>query len=248
MPRIPEGRLNLLGRMPGGESDIVKRTVTDQVADKLAYLVISGLLQPGDELPSERELAATLQVARHSVRTAIGILGARGMVEVSQGARTRVVGPAGASLQSSISALKGLADKSVDEVSEARSEVEIQVIKLAAARIDDATLTRLESLLDEQRQLVADPVAFQISDREFHSVLYAACGNTLLRDFVSDMYDYALDTRRLALKRKGAIARSVDDHALIVKALRTRSPVKAVKAMQRHLEHVRSTTLRELAA
>jgi DNA-binding FadR family transcriptional regulator len=248
MPRTSEGRLNLLGRMPGGESDIVKRTVTDQVADKLAYLVISGLLQPGDELPSERELAATLQVARHSVRTAIGILDARGMVEVSQGARTRVVGPAGASLQSSISALKGLADKSVDEVSEARSEVEIQVIKLAAARIDDATLARLESLLDEQRQLVADPVAFQISDREFHSVLYAACGNTLLRDFVSDMYDYALDTRRRALKRKGAIARSVDDHALIVKALRTRSPAKAVKAIRRHLDHVRATTLRELPA
>ena len=248
MPRTAEGRLNLLGRMPGGESDIVKRTVTDQVADKLAYLVISGLLQPGDELPSERELAATLQVARHSVRTAIGMLGARGMVEVSQGARTRVVGPAGASLQRSISALKGLADKSVGEVSEARAEVEIQVIKLAAARIDDATLARLESLLDEQRQLVADPVAFQISDREFHSVLYAACGNTLLRDFVSDMYDYALDTRRLALKRRGAIARSVDDHALILKALRTRSPAKAAKAMRLHLERVRSTTLRELAA
>jgi DNA-binding GntR family transcriptional regulator len=90
-------------------------------------------------------------------------------------------------------------------------------------------------------------VAFQISDREFHSIVYGACGNSLLRDFVSDMYDYALDYRRQALKRKGAIARSVQDHERIVQALATGDAKKAEAAIANHLDHVYATTVREMA-
>lgn len=238
--------MELLTRLPGGETDIVKRTVKDQIADKLAYMVLSGLLQPGDELPSERTLAATLQVSRETVRGAIAVLSARGMVEVWQGARTRVVGPAGQTLAGSLRAFAALKDKPVDEVAEAREQVELQVIKLAAARIAPADLDRLRTLLQEQQQMLDDPVAFQISDREFHSVIYGACGNALLRDFVSDLYDYALDFRRQALKRKGAIAQSVQDHELIVRALATGEPKKAEAALARHLSHVHATTVREM--
>jgi DNA-binding FadR family transcriptional regulator len=239
--------MELLTRLPGGETDIVKRTVKDQIADKLAYMVLSGLLQPGDELPSERDLSTTLQVSRETVRSAIAVLHARGMLEVSQGARTRVIGPAGQTLAGSIGALAGLKDKRIDEVAEARAQVELQVVKLAATRIGPGDLERLRGLLREQHLMLNDPVAFQISDREFHSVIYGACGNSLLRDFVSDMYDYALDFRRQALKRKGAIAQSVLDHQLIVEALASGDPRQAESALGEHLDHVHSTTVREMA-
>lgn len=239
--------MELLSRLPGGETDIVKRTVKDQIADKLAYMVLSGLLQPGDELPSERALSATLEVSRETVRGAIGVLHARGMLDVSHGTRTRVVGPAGHTLVSSVRALAGLKDKGVEEVTEARTQVELQVIKLAATRIKKADLARLRALLADQRLMINDPVAFQISDREFHSVVYSACGNVLLRDFVSDMYDYALDYRRQALKRKGAITQSVKDHELIVDALATGDPKQAEAAIAKHLAHVHATTVREMS-
>jgi DNA-binding FadR family transcriptional regulator len=239
--------MEMLSRLPGGETDIVKRTVKDQIADKLAYMILSGLLQPGDELPSERALAATLEVSRETVRGAIGVLHARGMLDVSHGARTRVVGPAGHTLASSVRALAGMKDKSIDEVTEARTQVEVQVVKLAARRIQPADIARLRALLADQRMMVNDPVAFQISDREFHSIVYAACGNALLRDFVSDMYDYALDYRRQAMKRKGAIAGSVKDHERIVDALASGDPARAEAAMAKHLDHVYATTVREMA-
>ena len=66
--------MQLLARIPGDKSPIAKRTVKDQISDKLAYMIHSGLLRPGDELPSERELAATLGVSRETVRAAIGVL------------------------------------------------------------------------------------------------------------------------------------------------------------------------------
>ena len=84
--------MDMLQRVPGGETGIAKRTVKDQISDKLAYMIHSGLLRPGDELPSERELASTLGVSRETVRSAIAVLQARQMIEVSQGSRTRVLG------------------------------------------------------------------------------------------------------------------------------------------------------------
>ena len=119
---------------------------------------------------------------------------------------------------------------------------------LLGALLAPRALARLATLVREQEAMVDDPVSFQISDREFHSTLYAACGNSLLADVVSDFYDYALDYRRRALKRKGAIARSVADHRAIVEAMKTRDPDRAAAAMADHLEQVRKTTLKEMAS
>ena len=94
----------------------------------------------------------------------------------------------------------------------------------------------------QQRGMLDDPVRFQISDQEFHDTLYRACGNALLADVVFDFYGYALEFRRLALKRKGAIAHSVADHQGIVDALHKHDPQAAVAAMRGHLEQVQRTT------
>ena len=239
--------MDLLQRLPGGELGIAKHTVKDQISDKLAYMIHTGLLRPGDELPSERRLAETLGVARESVRAAIAMLQAHRMIEVSQGARTRVIGPGNSTLQDSLTAPQLLRNRSFEEIAEARAVVEQQVMRLAAARIGKAELARLETLLREQESMLSDPVSFQISDREFHSILYRTCGNGLLSDVVSDFYDYALDYRRRALQRKGAIARSVADHRGVVEAMRARDPELAAAAMSHHLERVRKTTLKEMS-
>src|SRR5690349_22629436 len=110
--------MQVLARIPGDKSPIAKRTVKDQISDKLAYMIHSGLLRAGDELPSERELASTLGVSRETVRAAIGVLAARHMIEVSQGSRTRVLGPGPMSLYESVSTLSNLRDRSFEEVAE----------------------------------------------------------------------------------------------------------------------------------
>lgn len=239
--------MELIARIPGDSGHIGKRTVKDQISDKLAYMIHSGLLRVGDELPSERELAFTLGVSRETVRAAIGVLQARGMVEVSQGSRTRVLGTGPFPLHESVSTLRGLQNRSFEEVAEARAIVEVQVIWLAAQRIGANELARLAALVREQEDMLHDPVRFQISDREFHITMYRSCGNKMLFDVICDFYDYALEVRRRALQRKGAIAHSVAEHHGIVEALKTRKPDIAVAAAQKHLEHIRKTTLKEIS-
>ena len=238
--------MQLIARIPGDHGRIAKRTVKDQISDKLAYMIHSGLLRVGDELPSERELASTLGVSRETVRAAIGVLQARRMIEINQGSRTRVLGTGPFPLHESVSTLGNLKDRSFGEVAEARAAVEVQVIWLAAQRIGNNELARLATLVRDQESMLDDPVRFQISDRVFHTTLYSACGNTLLVDVVSDFYDYALEFRRRALQRPGAIAHSVAEHRAIVEALKTRKPEAAVAAAQKHLEQVRKTTLDEM--
>lgn len=240
--------MELIDRIPGEKRQIGKRTVKDQISDKIAYMIHSGLLQPGDELPSERELASTLGVSRETVRSAIGALQARSMVEVSQGSRTRILGTGPLQLHESVSTLGDLKNRSIEEVSEARAAVEVQVVWLAAQRITPQQLQRVDALVTDQETMLNDPVRFQISDQEFHSTLYRACGNNLLAEVVSDFYGYALEFRRRVLKREGAISRSVKEHRAIVEALKTGKPELAVKAMQRHLDQVHKTTLKEMSS
>jgi DNA-binding FadR family transcriptional regulator len=175
------------------------------------------------------------------------VLHARRMVGVSQGSRTRVIGPGLLPMHESVSTLGNLKDRTFEEVTEARAAVELQVIWLASQRITDNELARLCTLVNDQELMLNDPVGFQISDREFHATLYKSCGNSLLVDVVSDFYDYALEYRRRALQRPGAIKHSVQDHREIVSALKTRKPEVAVAAMRAHLEQVQKTTIKEMA-
>ena len=80
-----------LSDLPIFREGIVRKPIREVIADKLATLVASGILQVGDTLPGERDLALALNVSREAVRGAIQTLAARGILEVSHGARTRVL-------------------------------------------------------------------------------------------------------------------------------------------------------------
>jgi DNA-binding FadR family transcriptional regulator len=218
-------------------------TVRERISDKLASLVASGILQVGDELPSERELAALLAVSRETVRGAIQTLAAMGVVAVSQGARTRVISQRIESLKIGVTSPSAINSYDLDSVHKARLLVERAVVCEAASRIDQATLARLERSLAIQKQTFRDPVHFLICDREFHLAIYRSCGNPLLADFVTDLYTFMLDQRRTAVARPGAIARSYRDHLAIYAALRARDPVAVTEAFGRHIERIYATTV-----
>src|SRR5918998_5830024 len=98
----------------------------EQIAERLAADIRSGLYAPGERLPSERELAKTLEVSRASVREALASLQLQGVVETRHGAGTFVVGPPPSN--------GAQHDASPSAVLEARLQLEPAVARLAAAR------------------------------------------------------------------------------------------------------------------
>src|ERR1700686_996969 len=69
---------------------IKPKKVSSQIADQIRSSILAGEFSPGDKLPPERELAEMFSVSRPSVREALNMLSAAGMVEAYQGGGTVV--------------------------------------------------------------------------------------------------------------------------------------------------------------
>jgi DNA-binding FadR family transcriptional regulator len=67
-----------------------RRSVPEDVFEQIVDEVLSGRMQPGESLPSERRLAEVLGVSRPAVREALKRVSAAGLVEVRQGDSTTV--------------------------------------------------------------------------------------------------------------------------------------------------------------
>jgi DNA-binding FadR family transcriptional regulator len=226
----------------GLRAGLSKRTVREQITDKLAGMIASGMLRPGDELPSERDLAAALEVSRETVRGAIQALAARGMIGVAQGARSRVLGPEGWLVAPPASPL---ARYTPEEVHAARLLLEVAAVREAAVRMDEATLRHLHFLVEAQGRALRDPAAFHICGTEFHVGLHRAAGNRLLTAFLQEVYGQAQQLRRPALEAPGAARRSWQDHQRILQAIAARDPEAAAAAMAAHLGRIHQPVRRK---
>jgi DNA-binding FadR family transcriptional regulator len=239
-PAAPKG--STLTRLEELRTVVVRHTVREVVADKVATLIASGMLRVGDVLPSERDLAGALQVSRVTVRGALQALEARGIIAVSHGVRSRVIRADVGSVRTGIREQRLINSYDMDAVHAARLIVEMRVVADAATRMNGSTLALLRTALTTQKASLTDPVSFLISDREFHLTIYGRCGNPVLADFVGDLYSYMMEHRRKAVSRPEAIRQSVADHAAILAGLEAEDPDEVARAFEVHIERIYRTT------
>jgi len=124
-----------------------------------------------------------------------------------------------------------------------RELLEGMAARLAVQRISDKALEKMERLLGEQEKIVAeeDLVAYSKSDFEFHACIYAACGNTILREMLENIKEKA---RPFEMRITPILTELFNDHQVIVRALRLRDPLLAEVAFREHNQRV----LRQLHA
>lgn len=234
-----------------GQADLVgtlsRSTVRDVIAEKLAALIASGVLLVGDELPGERELASALSVSRETVRGAVQILAAHGILKVAHGARTTVAKADLGALPMQATRPRSVQNYDLESVHAARLLVESKVVADAALEIGERTLKQLRQSLEAQADCLDDPVRFLLCDREFHLLVYRASGNPLLADMATDLYNYLLEHRRRIVARSGSIAASIADHHAIVDALEAHDKEAAVIAFGQHEMRIFTTTMAFLA-
>lgn len=232
----------VLTRETNALSGVPKQSMKDFVVQKIATFIATGVLDVGDPMPSERELAAALSVSRETVRGAILILSTRGILSVAQGTRTVVASTDVGELAVQSARFRDISRYSLDHVHEARLLIEDQVARAAASRIESATLDTLHNSIAAQEAASNDPVRFLICDREFHTTIYRAGGNAALADMAADLYSYLLDHRRRAVAQSSSIATSIADHRAILGGLEARDPEAAAKAFAIHETRIYATT------
>ncbi|MFD0774734.1 FadR/GntR family transcriptional regulator, partial [Streptomonospora algeriensis] len=113
--------------------------VTQRAIDHIKGMIAEGLLQPGDRLPTERDLAAELGVSRSSMREAIRALTTLGVLEARHGAGVYVTPLRPGDLLETFSVLAEISQgETLIEVLQVRRMLDPAATALAAARADDA--------------------------------------------------------------------------------------------------------------
>lgn len=227
---------------------VERRTIADEVRERLLASITSGQLQPGDPIPSERALCDELGVARTSLREAIQGLASLGVLE-RRGNRTHVVE------RLPEVRVEGDARKErVRQLFETRRVIEVPIAELAAARADDrqrAELDRLATRFAEELNIEE----FRPLDRSFHAAIAAACGNPLLAElhgkvlaalFESPAFDSLLRDTRNRTEVKRIIGESSRAHCAIAAAIAKGDVLAAGEAVRCHLDEVEARMIARL--
>jgi GntR family transcriptional repressor for pyruvate dehydrogenase complex len=225
-----------------------------QIAAHLRQLIVRGVWRPGERLPRETELAADFAVSRGTVREALKVLGASGMVHAVRGntGGTFVSLPTvdwlTESLGGSIRMRATSGPVTLAEIDEARLHLELSCVELAAVRRTDEDLALMAANVQRSRDPSLSRTEWLEANAEFHVVLAGAAKNEILaiamravhiaRPF-ADAGD--ADAAAEAIRRRVVI----DQHEMLREAIGHRDPAAATAALRAHVAFLHQTTQRE---
>jgi DNA-binding FadR family transcriptional regulator len=206
------------------------------VVERLTRSIAAGLYAVGDRLPAERELAATFEVSRATIREAIIALELNGLIEVRIGSGVYVI-------DATQSAGVVSMDIGAFELTEARLLIEGEVAALAATQISDDEILELERLLVEMDNAnKKSSGAGELVDRQFHEAIAAATRNSALISTVEQLWTIRNRSPQILLVLEKTRAKGykpvINEHKAIVDALKTRDSNAARAAMRSHLSRV----------
>lgn len=220
------------------------RNAYEQVADQLRDLIVSGALPPAERLPSEGTLATQFGVSRTTIREALRSLSSQNLIRTAKGATggSFVSVPTVANISDALTTNIGLLSQSesisLTEFLETRELLEVPAARLAARRGSPESIRMLRAAIPSAPLEMSTETQF-VLNRDFHSTLVAATGNTLLSIAAQPVFSILqTNLQRSALGTDFHEAINHDHHA-IVEALEAGDEERAAAEMHDHLEYLR---------
>jgi DNA-binding FadR family transcriptional regulator len=220
------------------------RKAYEQVADQLRQLILDGVITPGHRLPNEAALSVQFGVSRATVREALRVLATQNLIRTTKGATggSFVILPTADHisdfLSANISLLSSTETVSLDEFLELREFLEVPAARLAARRHSAEAVERMEAAIPGDPRGLDTQEQF-IHNKDFHSQVVLASGNTLLSIAAQPIFS-VLQTN---LSRSTLGRRFHDqinaDHRAIAAAIASGDEDRAAEEMHRHLAYLR---------
>ena len=220
----------------------------ERVLARIEADLAAGRWALGERLPGERALAAELGVSRPSVREAVRVLEAMGIVRTAVGsgpdAGATVVDRPAAGLGAAVRLHVASGTLPVGDVVATRAVLEVWAVGQAAARSgddgsSDGDLRELRELLEAMRAPGLDGPELVALDQDFHLALVRRCGNPLVEAILAGLRSavgsYVVEgARRLPAWPEHA-ARLGEEHAQILAAVRAGDAAAAQERTRRHI-------------
>jgi GntR family transcriptional regulator, transcriptional repressor for pyruvate dehydrogenase complex len=224
-----------------------REPLSAEMARKLLDYLLSGVLMPGDRLPSERELSRTFGVGRSAVRDALKPLSLLGIIDVRQGDGTYLRATESELLPKAVEWGLLLGEQSAVDLVEARRHIEVALATLAAQRRSEEDLSELRRLLREMQDAGSDD-EFIEADIAFHLRLAEAAGNSVLSGILTNIRSLIQVWITRVTRAADSIAPSYQEHVPIMAAVEARDPAAAAAAMGAHLDSAGAKLARTLEA
>jgi DNA-binding FadR family transcriptional regulator len=214
------------------------QTAFEETLERLGTAIKLGLLEPGAQLPAERELCARMGVSRSTLRQALTALVQSGHLHATRGRgggtfvsdRPPPADPPSQEL---------LADWR--EACDVRRSVELGVVALAAERASADALAPLDQLVAQMDEVLADFPAYRHADVRFHIGLAESTGSLRLVAAMTDAQSEMTDLIAHIAHPEEILGHANEQHARLLAAIRRRDPAGATQLMAEHLqgtEHV----------
>ncbi len=209
-----------------------------RVIDAVGSQIIGGRYAPGDVLPTEAELTEEHLVSRTSVREAMRVLAAKGLVEIRRKVGTRVRQPEQWNVFDADilrwHSEQGRGTAILRDLVETRQILEPAAARLAAGRASMHDLKRMSDAVRAMAEHVSDHDAYAHADVDFHLAIYAGSHNLLLRQFgtvVADLLYLTFNLQQVVTADDRLLAKDAERHAAVFRAIDRGDGKAAAEAM-----------------
>ncbi len=205
-----------------------------QIVKSLQDFIIEGNLEHGTELPSERILASHLGVSRFSLREALRVAQAQGLIEIMRGRRPRVARPSADAAATVIALTLRRTKKTLLDLVAARQGLETQIARLAALHAKEEQIAEMQQtirMIDANR---TNPEICVEQDIKFHDILIRATDNVVFEIMLAPLGELLRDSRKETIRQ--GVDRVITGHKAILSAIQKKDPEKAAQAMFKHLK------------
>jgi len=216
---------------------IKPKKVSTQIFDQVRSSILSGEFSPGDKLPPERELAEMFDVSRPSVREALNLLSAAGLVMSYQGGGTVVLSLVETSGGNPLSELIRSEQERALDVIEVRKGMESWTAFYAAQRALPEDIRRMEEIINSMERNLDGLKPSENLDANFHIVIARATHNIVWVHLMQSLFDAMKEFQQTVWK---AVYLTKEDHYLLFD--HHRRIYEAIKAKDAEVARVAMTT------
>lgn len=229
---------------------------SQRIVEKLRLLIRQGQIASGDRLPAERELCEHYGVSRVTVREALRVLEASGLVDIRLGSHggAFVTSPTAERTAGSVEDYLALSAVTPQEVHETRTILELGLVPLACERASEDDLERLGHAYGELVRAWEGGRGGKRAVNDFHLQLARAASNDAAEMLLRPLYGLAQHpagrTGHAARKAGGQEPAStateedslptgqqdIDDHRRLLDAVRERDATRATEILRAHIE------------
>ena len=230
--------------IPQPFATIRRRKLYEEVAGRLESQIHEGHYNPGDQLPSERELMQMYGVGRPAIREALFSLQRMGLVAINSGERARVTRPTPQVMFETLSGaarhLLAGAD-GIRHFQEVRTFFEVGLARHAAEHATATDMDELRRALAANEAAIGNPTAFERTDVAFHYVLALMPRNPIYIAIHQAIAAWLTEQRHVSLQREGQNDVAYQAHRAVFEAIAARDADRAERVMRGHMEQVIKT-------